>query len=86
MELGADMVKIKYTGSPESFKWVVQAAFPTKVVMSGGPKTETDEEFLAMVQDVLTAGGVGVAVGRNVWQHQDPLVISEKLHKLIFGS
>ena len=84
MELGADMVKVKYTGSLESFRWVVQSASPTKVVMSGGPKTNTDEEFLAMVQGVLTAGGVGVAVGRNVWQRKDPLAISNRIHGVIF--
>ena len=86
LELGADIVKVKYTGSPESFRWVIQAAFPTKVVMSGGPMTKTDEEFLSRVRDVLTAGAVGIAVGRNIWQRKDPLIISEKLHQIIFGS
>jgi len=86
LELGADIVKVKYTGSPESFRWVVQSAFPTKVVMSGGPMTKTDEGFLSRVEDVLTAGAVGIAVGRNVWQRKDPLIISEKIHQIIFGS
>ena len=85
LELGADMVKVKYTGSPESFRWVVQSASPTKVVMSGGPRTSTDEEFLSMVQGVLTAGGTGVAVGRNVWQRKDPLAISDRIRQIIFG-
>jgi len=86
LELGADIVKVKYTGSPESFRWVVQSASPTKVVMSGGPITKTDEGFLSRVKDVLTAGAVGIAVGRNVWQRKDPLIISEKIHQIIFGS
>ena len=86
LELGADIVKVKYTGSPESFRWVVQSAFPTKVVMSGGPMTKTDEGFLSRVKDVLTAGAVGIAVGRNIWQRKDPLIISEKIHQIIFGS
>lgn len=86
LELGADMVKVKYTGSLESFRWVVQAAFPTRVVMSGGPMTKTDQEFLSRVKDVLTAGAVGVAVGRNIWQRKDPLIISGKIHQLIFDS
>ncbi len=86
LELGADIVKVKYTGSPESFRWVVQSAFPTKVVMSGGPVTRTDGEFLSRVKDVLKAGAVGVAVGRNVWQRKDPLTVSEKIHQIIFGS
>ena len=77
---------MKYTGSPESFRWVVQSASPTKVVMSGGPMTRTDEEFLDKIEDVLSAGAVGIAVGRNVWQRKDPQVISEKIHRAIFGS
>ncbi len=85
LELGADIVKVKYTGSPESFRWVVHSAHPTKVVMSGGPLTKTDEEFLSMVKDVLTAGAVGIAVGRNIWQRKEPLIISEKIHHIIFG-
>ncbi len=86
LELGADIVKVKYTGSPESFRQVVQSASPTKVVMSGGLRTRTDEEFLSRVKDVLTAGAIGIAVGRNIWQRKDPLIISEKLHQIIFGS
>jgi class I fructose-bisphosphate aldolase len=86
LELGADIVKVKYTGSVESYRWVVQSAHPTKVVMSGGPMTKTDEEFLAKIEEVLSAGAAGIAVGRNVWQRPDPLTISEKIHRLIFSS
>ncbi len=86
LELGADIVKVKYTGSVESFRWVVQSASPTKVIMSGGPITKTDDEFLSRVKDVLKAGAVGIAVGRNVWQRKDPLSISEKIYRIIFGS
>ena len=85
LELGADMVKVKYTGSQESFQWVVRSAHPTRVVMSGGPITRTDEEFLSRVKGVLTAGAAGIAVGRNVWQRSDPLSVSKKLHQLIYG-
>jgi len=86
LELGADMVKVKYTGSPESFRWVVQSAYPTMVVMSGGPLTRTDQEFLSRVEEVLAAGAAGVAVGRNVWQRREPLTICQKIHRLIFGA
>jgi len=84
LELGADMVKIPYNGSKKDFEWVVKAAGKTKVVMSGGPKTETREEFLKIVKDVLSVGAVGVAVGRNIWQDGEPLEISRKLAKIVF--
>jgi len=85
LELGADLVKVKYTGSTDSFKWVLECANPTKVVMSGGEMIE-DEEFLSRIKGALSAGAVGIAVGRNVWQRPEPLDITKKIHQLIFGS
>ena len=84
LELGADMVKIKYSGSKENFEYAVKAAGKTKVVLSGGPKVE-EEEFLNILRNVMAAGGRGVAVGRNVWQHEKPLEITEKIRKVVFG-
>ncbi|MDG7035194.1 MAG: aldolase [Nitrososphaerota archaeon] len=83
LELGADAVKIKYTGSPETFSWAVRAAGKAKVFMSGGPKAPTDEAFLRQVEGVLQAGGAGIAVGRNVWQHGEPLKMAKALRSLI---
>ncbi len=84
LELGADMVKIKYSGSRESFAAAVKAAGRTKVVLSGGPWTEEDQ-FINVVKDVMVAGAVGVAVGRNIWQNKDPYAITDKLKKIVFS-
>ncbi|MEM2130728.1 MAG: 2-amino-3,7-dideoxy-D-threo-hept-6-ulosonate synthase [Candidatus Bathyarchaeia archaeon] len=70
-ELGADIVKTNYTGSQETFREVVKGC-PVPVVMAGGPKTDTEEEFCQMVYDSIRAGGAGAATGRNVFQHDDP--------------
>lgn len=70
-ELGADIVKTNYTGSEETFREVVKGC-PVPVVMAGGPKTRTEEEFCRMVYGAMRAGGAGVAAGRNVFQHEDP--------------
>ena len=43
------------------------------VVIAGGPKTETDMEFLQMIEGALQAGARGVAIGRNVFQAKDPV-------------
>jgi class I fructose-bisphosphate aldolase len=85
LELGADAVKIKYTGDSKTFSWAVKAAAGVRVFMSGGPKAATDEEFLRQVKGVMDAGATGVAVGRNVWQNEGPLEMAEKLRNLIFG-
>ncbi len=84
LELGADAVKIKYTGDSESFSWAVRSAAGVKVFMSGGPKAPTDEAFLEQVKGVMEAGGTGLAVGRNVWQNRDPIGITKQLAKVIF--
>ena len=85
LELGADAVKIKYTGDSASFAWAVKSAAGVKVFMSGGPKAPTDDDFLNQVKGVIQAGGTGVAVGRNVWQNEDPLAMAGKLRRVVFG-
>jgi len=82
-ELGADVAKIKYSGSLENFKWAVQAAGKTKIILSGGPKV-SDEKFLEIVKNVMAAGAIGVAVGRNAWQNPVPLALAEKIKEIIF--
>ena len=84
LELGADAAKIKYTGDKESFAWAVKSAGRTKIFMSGGPRAPTEEAFLAQVRGAMDAGATGLAVGRNVWQHREPLKVAESLRKLIF--
>jgi class I fructose-bisphosphate aldolase len=65
-EVGADIVKVQYTGDRESFSRVVSAV-PIPVVIAGGPKMESDRDVLEMVADSLDAGGAGVSMGRNVF-------------------
>ncbi len=84
LELGADIVKVNYTGSADSFKQVVAAAQKCRVISAGGSK-QTDEEFLAKAREVLSAGAVGFAVGRNVWQNENPMKMAEAIRKVVFG-
>jgi len=84
LELGADVVKINYPGSVEGMKKVVAAAGRTKVISAGGSK-QPDAEFLAKVKDIVAGNGSGLAVGRNVWQNDNPMKISKELGKIIFG-
>ncbi len=84
LEVGADAVKVKYTGDSESFRWVVRAAGRVRVFMSGGPKAPTEESFLQQVRGAMDAGAAGLAVGRNVWQHEDPMRMASYLKEIIF--
>ena len=81
--MGADAVKIKYSGNVESFRRAVKCAGNVKVFMSGGPKAPSEADFLKQVRGVIDAGAAGVAVGRNVWQSSDPLKIARELRALV---
>lgn len=82
LELGCDMVKIKYPGSIDAMRWAVTCAGKTKVVVSGGSKVEP-QQFLDHVKDWMQAGVDGVAVGRNVWQHKDAVGLTKQLHDIV---
>ena len=69
-ELGADIIKCPYTGSPETFKEVVEGCL-APVVIAGGSKI-TDEETLKMIEGAMKAGGAGISMGRNAFQHKTP--------------
>lgn len=81
-ELGADVIKTNYTGSVESFREVV-AGCPIPVVIAGGPRARNDEGVLTMVYDAIQAGGVGVSIGRNVFQHQRPTAMVKAISAII---
>lgn len=81
-ELGADIIKIKYNDDFEGFKWVVKNAGRTKVVISGGSKT-SPEEFLQKTHDIMQIGAVGLAVGRNVWQHEKPFSLTKAIQAIV---
>jgi class I fructose-bisphosphate aldolase len=70
-ELGADIIKCSYTGSVESFREVVLGC-PVPVVIAGGPKMSSDRDILEMVKGAVEAGGAGVSMGRNIFQHRNP--------------
>lgn len=84
LEIGADVVKVNYTGSKDTFKEVVKYAQKTKVISAGG-SSKSDEDFLKMAKDIVDAGAAGFAIGRNVWQRDDPMPFVEKLKKVIWG-
>lgn len=81
-ELGADVVKVPYTGSPETFRKVVEGCF-VPVVIAGGPKVSSDRELLEMVKGAMEAGAAGLSIGRNVFQHQDPPRILRALRAIV---
>ncbi len=81
-ELGADLIKTNYTGDIETFREVVRGC-PVPVIVAGGPKAETVQEVLQMVHDSIKAGGAGISIGRNVFQHENPTNMVKALSAIV---
>jgi DhnA family fructose-bisphosphate aldolase class Ia len=81
-ELGADIVKVPYTGSVESFKEVTTGC-PVPVVIAGGAKMDSDEDIFKMAEGALKAGAGGVSIGRNAFQHKNAEKMVAALCKMV---
>ncbi|MGV4982262.1 2-amino-3,7-dideoxy-D-threo-hept-6-ulosonate synthase [Streptomyces sp. NRAIS4] len=82
-DLGADIVKLPYTGSPVTMREVVEAS-PIPVVTAGGGVVGDTEKFLDLIDSTMESGVLGVAVGRNVFRSPDPgrlaRSVAERVH------
>lgn len=83
-ELGADVVKTVYplNGTAEDFKRIVGQCF-VPVIVLGGAAMNDDAGLLKMVEDAMTGGAAGIAIGRNVWQHKNPPAIARSLAAIV---
>jgi DhnA family fructose-bisphosphate aldolase class Ia len=81
-EIGADFVKTYYTGDPDSFHKVVEGC-PVPIVILGGEKAETLGEVFSVVHASLQAGGKGIAIGRNIWEHGKTRPVVEAMVGLV---
>jgi DhnA family fructose-bisphosphate aldolase class Ia len=80
-ELGADLVKMKYPSKAGNLAAAIDGC-PVPVLVLGGEKA-ADDEVLDMVGKAMADGAAGVAMGRNVWQRENPAMFLEKLHSLL---
>ena len=82
VELGADVVKVPYTGDIETFSRVTEACC-IPVVIAGGAKMDNDRDLLQMAHDSVQAGGSGLSIGRNIFQHAQPARMVQALHGIV---
>ena len=83
-EIGADLLKVDYTGDKKSFTPIVNSTF-SPILVRGGPKTKTLQESFQMVKDSLDCGAKGIVFGRNVWQAEDTTKMTRALSGLVHG-
>lgn len=70
VEMGADILKIPYTGDKESFAKIVNNSH-IPVVIFGEPGTNTIKGILQTTRDSIDAGGKGIIFGMDVWQNPE---------------
>ncbi|SCL41845.1 2-amino-4,5-dihydroxy-6-oxo-7-(phosphonooxy)heptanoate synthase [Micromonospora pallida] len=81
-DLGADIVKTDYAGTPEQMADVVRAC-PIPLIVAGGARSTDPATVLAYVSDALRGGAVGVAMGRNVFQADRPGWMAAEVARLV---
>jgi putative autoinducer-2 (AI-2) aldolase len=77
-ELGANIVKTYHC---ENFKKVVKNC-PVPIVIAGGKKLP-EKEALKMAHAALGDGAVGVDMGRNIFQSEDPVAMIQAVRAVI---
>lgn len=83
-ELGADVIKVKYTGDADSFSWAVKVAGKSKVIASGTDNFNGD--YVESVRGMMASGASGIAVGRKIWQSPDAENLSRRLAEVVLGN
>ena len=83
-ELGADVIKTAFPHDAEfnDFKKIIDSSF-VPVVVLGGVAMGDDEALLKMVKMAMDSGASGIAVGRNVFQHENPALVAKSLHAIV---
>lgn len=80
VELGADIVKVNWSGDEESFAEIV-AACDAPIVVAGGTLVP-DRELLERLEAARRAGAIGCSVGRNIFQHERPEAMTRAIARI----
>jgi class I fructose-bisphosphate aldolase len=81
-ELGADITGVPYSGDAESFAAAV-AGSDSPVVVTGGAGRGDFGRFMQGMEEALRCGAVGMCVGRNIFQNDDPGQALDQIVELV---
>ncbi len=79
-EQGAHIVKTYYC---EDFEKVVKSC-PVPIIIAGGKKT-SERDALELAYNAVNAGAVGVDMGRNIWQSDNPVQMIKAVRAIVHG-
>jgi class I fructose-bisphosphate aldolase len=82
VEMGADIIKIPYTGDKDSFAKIVDHSY-VPVVIYGVPDMGKMKDLLQATKDSIDVGGKGIVFGMDVWQNNNRKKIIHALRDII---
>ncbi len=83
-DLGADIVKTSYPGSPEAFHDLVRTT-PVPVLIGGGVRLDNEEALFERVRESVRAGGAGICIGRNLFQRRPVGPLARRVAAVLHG-
>lgn len=78
-EVGADIIKTSFT---PNFEAVTSTSY-VPVVILGGAKRGKERDMLTDIKSAIDAGASGVAIGRNIWQADNPRATTAAIAAII---
>ncbi|MGH1521308.1 MAG: 3-hydroxy-5-phosphonooxypentane-2,4-dione thiolase, partial [Nitrosopumilus sp.] len=80
-EQGAHIVKTYYC---DNFEKVVQSC-PVPIIVAGGKKIP-ERNALQLTYNSIKGGAVGVDMGRNIWQSENPVAMIRAVRAIVHGN
>ena len=80
-EQGAHIVKTYYC---EDFEKVVESC-PVPIIIAGGKKI-SEKDALELTYNSIKDGAVGVDMGRNIWQSDNPVPMIKAVRSIVHGT
>ncbi len=84
-DLGADLVKVNYTGDPESMRTVVESC-PIPIYVAGGSRVGSDEDAVSLGAEIMSGGVAGLSFGRNIFAATNPYAVTAQLAQIVHGA
>ena len=81
-ELGADIIKLPIPADDDVLSEITRGLC-VPVVVAGGSRDPDTRAFLVRVEQALEAGARGVAVGRNIFQHERPEALMRAVSRIV---
>lgn len=84
-EIGADVIKTYLVGDAKAYSQVTKECF-CPVVILGGEKSDDELMVLKWTKTAIDAGACGTSIGRNVYQHKNPIGVTKAMRAIIHGN